>query len=1598
MFTQPWSKAEPRALARYVTPEAVRHVVLPEAGAHAGTGEFGTLCRLVYNGAKGLGIGYSLEGYDPRAEVQPIRTPADVAAAPRQGTCLDLATFYAGLCLGVDLLPYLVVLDGHALVVVSKGFGRRDWDAYARTEREHFDRGLLTDPDPLRRLVDDGEAVAVECTGFSRVSDPVAMGLDADGRTAHGMAFAAAVAAGRRQLDRPFQFALDLAELHYRWQVTPFAAVDPELLAQVVERLETQFRLTPAEGTALPVVHLRDRLTRLFDRHALFGGRDRELAALDAFVAERPSGYAFVTARSGFGKSALLANWIRSLEARGQRVCYHFISRTDGVADQDTTLRSLCEQLAHAHGLRGELPATVPSLRALYATLLAAPAPDGAPIIVVLDGLDEAEAWEPAIGPDMFPARPGEGTRLVFSARDVAGKDWLVDLELHRAGVTALPLTTLGAGEIAGLLRMAGDRGVALAGDAAFVAAVLDRSQGDPFYLHYLAQDVQDGVIKTTDEVRGQPQGLNAYLDKWWDEVSKAAGEQAVSDLLGYLLVARGPIPRRDLTDISQTDALTGLTFRRTLDLVRRYLVGGDGEGYTLCHPRFRDYVADQVGEVERARYVEALVAYCQRWATHRSAYALRFLPPHLVELGRRDDMLRLFTPEWIAAVWQVLRTYAPLIDALGTATQACVQDPPAFDAVPGLTIARQTARELMLGFPADLMAAWVALGDGDRAVQVVDILGDARGRAAEPAIAVAGELLRRRAADNDDALAARLLLRAASLLPYRRNSDYKLETLAQLRPLLKADTGLSAPRRDELLLALEQFATTEAQMELPVIALGLAAEGWASSPDGGSEAHRLIRLALDRLQSLEAGTDRAVAATFLVPAMRVVAPEDIARTVGAEIDAVANPSQGSSLFRDPLVTMLDNWHPSDDGASVDLLRALRDRCLGETPDGRTAGRLARALAAAGRGADAVDLLARTWQASPPAEAILAVATAMPIEGADAAELFQRAMHAADPANGIVEEDSLRVTGAVAEAAARAGRWDVATAAVGRMAPRDRKDPLVACLQIAGESALKGQGLHRTVEELLAHVEDIEIEHRAAVLAVGALCLARTAKPEARALAAQAEGLCLGTLPEGDTDDLWVMVALAEAQAGQMPRACDIVRRMTWRSRQGTTLAALARAADGSPEALGHIADTMTAVITGERDPLYEDGLIAILGGLEPLVAGRPARAEAVLDAAWDSITSMTVWQSCRCAEAEIKARASVNRVTAVAHLELLLRHLQATREHGGNVGANEVGAVIDAAAALAPASRRWAATIEERIGTLLEAIGEDADLLIPLVTVLDPARAATWLAAKLDRLPSMADEGKVDISLVLRMIAELTGKRYSPREKQIGAVGSVASGVARVASADMALAAPLVERLLDAASAVLEGEDLADALESAVRGLGTGPSTLLADAAPRIAALGDGIGDTQIGARLRDALATALAAAGRFDEAVTAIDAMPPGEVQDRTRSQVESRRQVSALGELSPLEQHFVAGDDPELKRVALIHLRTEGKADELLRAATEALIEGASQVDLHKLLGTFAPVMLLPAHQSGGPALMTEIVGKIDAWRGRFVEAARQIGAAA
>ncbi|NEP11794.1 MAG: pentapeptide repeat-containing protein [Symploca sp. SIO2C1] len=228
-----WSKANEKSLAQFVSDRTKE--LLPKLS----TSSFDLvqtrdgrlkLVQSIYEQLLNQGIQYAYEKYHPEAETQRIRTPKEVLDTPGEGTCLDLALLFCGLCFGYELLPLLIVIEGHAFAAVSLNHQRREWNGFAR-ERTLFNSTELFRGDEnhreLQKLIADGAYVAVECTGFAQTRSFTGSKPEAVGRTPQGtLTFERGIAAGREQLEnsgREFQFAIDIAVAHYNWKIEPAA-------------------------------------------------------------------------------------------------------------------------------------------------------------------------------------------------------------------------------------------------------------------------------------------------------------------------------------------------------------------------------------------------------------------------------------------------------------------------------------------------------------------------------------------------------------------------------------------------------------------------------------------------------------------------------------------------------------------------------------------------------------------------------------------------------------------------------------------------------------------------------------------------------------------------------------------------------------------------------------------------------------------------------------------------------------------------------------------------------------------------------------------------------------------------------------------------------------------------------------------------------------------------------------------------------------------------------------------------------------------------------------------------------------------------------
>ena len=202
-----WSPGDdPSPVAAYVSSLALRGSGLATGGAmqvreglEDDDGDR-AVAEHLYELLRGRRIRYALDPYiPPAAEFQQVRDPGWMVQ-DRIGTCIDLATTFASMCVDAKIAPFIVIGHGHASVVLAPGrlITKRPPRTPPGTEPAGLAGHRITNASALLAAVDSGALLPIDVTG-------VTVGT--------ASAFAAAVAAGREHL-RPGALLVDVLAAH----------------------------------------------------------------------------------------------------------------------------------------------------------------------------------------------------------------------------------------------------------------------------------------------------------------------------------------------------------------------------------------------------------------------------------------------------------------------------------------------------------------------------------------------------------------------------------------------------------------------------------------------------------------------------------------------------------------------------------------------------------------------------------------------------------------------------------------------------------------------------------------------------------------------------------------------------------------------------------------------------------------------------------------------------------------------------------------------------------------------------------------------------------------------------------------------------------------------------------------------------------------------------------------------------------------------------------------------------------------------------------------------------------------------------------------
>ncbi len=416
----------------------------------------------------------------------------------------------------------------------------------------------------------------------------------------------------------------------------------------------------------------------------VFGGREPELAALNRWLDdERAPACALLVAPTGRGKTALLVHWVAQLAAQtAWHVIFVPISRRFEVAQQTIVLDYLARRLAAIHKDEQTLAAydlTSPdNLRGIVADYLRRPLPEGARLLVALDGIDEAVGWE--IGRTLLPATPPSGMRILVAAREVSDRSWhgwCNHLGWNVASAWQVPLGLLNRAAVQRILAAMGNPLDALAQNIDWVAQLERISAGDPLTIRFVVEGLQRGEI-TPERLARMPPGLQAYVEDWVNTlVDRSANNVVIAAVLNYCAAACAPLTAEDLYQLDPTTfSKTGSLHQALRDReLARFLIrvpmatdAGGKEGYVFSHQRLREvfWETDTILSAQARQAIQqAFVAYGERWYADRSrplpAYLRRFWIAHLQAAGAWDRMRQVLTEivpsgEQYIQPWQAAR------------------------------------------------------------------------------------------------------------------------------------------------------------------------------------------------------------------------------------------------------------------------------------------------------------------------------------------------------------------------------------------------------------------------------------------------------------------------------------------------------------------------------------------------------------------------------------------------------------------------------------------------------------------------------------------------------------------------------------------------------------------------------------------------------------------------------------------------------------------------------------------------------------------------------------------------------------------------------
>lgn len=381
---------------------------------------------------------------------------------------------------------------------------------------------------------------------------------------------------------------------------------------------------------------------------------------IDESIKNLPGGFILLEGPPGSGKSTYLTAYQKTHSA--VRFCYYcFVPNEIALGnlrlEKDTFLKSICV------GIQNSFPEvdfprrySVDFERKLQSWLEVLGRLDRK-VVFVIDGIDHVDKKKDVLTQPLTNYLDGDLPENVFFLLSSQYPEALapsIQQRIRTEPLRHIKMERFTEGEIQLFLER---RDVAVSNDA--LPLVVDRSEGIPLYLYYIARLLhgvpsyqQYSVLEKLPNLENSE--IDTYHSYLYDHLSTDHLAIWILSLLAH---------RKDFTDTSTLQALLNLVrstsnsheIEAAIGRIDHLLKISDAKSYAIFHNSFREFLLKKSVHLTD-EINNALISYYQNNPTGDETY--RNYYRHLFELGRYEDVLRACDEIWLNGSWHAFRPF----------------------------------------------------------------------------------------------------------------------------------------------------------------------------------------------------------------------------------------------------------------------------------------------------------------------------------------------------------------------------------------------------------------------------------------------------------------------------------------------------------------------------------------------------------------------------------------------------------------------------------------------------------------------------------------------------------------------------------------------------------------------------------------------------------------------------------------------------------------------------------------------------------------------------------------------------------------------------